>query len=272
MVKFCFFSFRESIMEDDETDDNFVVCLLCGTSKPIKSILLHVVRSKKCKQYYETHDELEKLRKRCHTANRLKKNRKRRLNYDPNAKSEENKRDYEQHKGQRTKSKRSKRDELLNQMDPAAFDPKNEIFQKFFQECHLGPIFPCICCKRCLSFRGVKTFQKKFHDTLIKHGNDKFIDLSDELKINGQLYICHCCHDNLTKTKMPNLCYKNGLDLSKVPKCLQISDVGNQLLAKHLIFLKIRKLPKTGMPSMNDRVRISSTEKIDWIFHRYLQF
>ena len=236
----------------EDIDD--VLCLHCGTSKPIKSILLHVVRSKKCKKYYETHNELDKLRERCHTANRAKKNNKRRLNYDPVAESERNKKNYEENRDQRITNKRARRNDVLEQMNPHAFDPKNKIFENFFKECQLGPIFPCLCCKRCLPLRGVQTFQQKFHETLIANQMDQYVDMQDFLKVNGKLYICFACHRNLSKKKMPNLCSRNGLELTPVPECLQISDVGNQLLAKHLIFIKFRRLPKTRMKSMNDRV------------------
>ena len=54
---------------------------------------------------------------------------------------------------------------------------------------------------------------------------------------------------------MPPLCFKNGLQLVEIPSFFKkIGDLGNQLLAKKLIFLKLRPLPKTGMKSMFDRV------------------
>ena len=125
---------------------------------------------------------------------------------------------------------------------------------KFYEEVQFGPIFPCVCCKRCLPKRGVKIFQEPFYNMLLEHKMDGNVDLSKCLMIDGNLHICHSCYSNLSKKKMPNLCFKNGLQLAPVPACLQISSLGNQLLAKHLIFLKIRPLPKTGMGKMNDRV------------------
>ena len=87
-----------------------------------------------------------------------------------------------------------------------------------------------------------------------------------KLKINGNRYICTTCYGYLsskkdvskggclkdvsegkfdqlrgTESHMPPLCYQNNLQLAYVPPCLErIGDVGNQLLAKDLIFIKLR--------------------------------
>ena len=40
---------------------------------------------------------------------------------------------------------------------------------------------------------------------------------------------------------MPPLCFQNNLQLAKVPTCLErIGVTGNQLLAKDLVFIKLR--------------------------------
>ena len=106
---------------------------------------------------------------------------------------------------------------------------------------------------RCLSLTGVKVLTEKFQLVLETSGLSSYIDLNG-IKLLGNYYICHSCHQNLSKKKMPTLCHKNRLQLAKVPKCLQISSLANQLLAKSLIFYKFRPLKKTGMAKMNDRV------------------
>ena len=179
-----------------------------------------------------------------------------RKNYNSEKRSEENKTYYQQNK----QMVRSKQHEYYEQNKVVVKSRNKDIHEskktlaKFYEEIQYGPIFPCICCKRCLPKRGVKIFQKTFYNILLDNKLDGNVDLSRCLMIDEKLHICHSCYTNLSKKKMPNLCYKNALQLAPVPVCLQISSLGNQLLAKHLIFLKIRPLPKTGMGKMNDRV------------------
>ena len=53
---------------------------------------------------------------------------------------------------------------------------------------------------------------------------------------------------------MPLMCFKNGLEFSPIPECLKLHDLESQMLALDLVFIKVRQLPKTNMPIMNDRV------------------
>ena len=54
---------------------------------------------------------------------------------------------------------------------------------------------------------------------------------------------------------MPPMCAKNSLESPNIPKCLRdLTNLEKQLIVKNLIFIKIRKLPKTRMSALNDRV------------------
>ena len=53
---------------------------------------------------------------------------------------------------------------------------------------------------------------------------------------------------------MPSTCFQNGLGLSEVPECLKLTDLENQLVAKNLVFIKIRPTPKSRYDIMNDRI------------------
>ena len=53
---------------------------------------------------------------------------------------------------------------------------------------------------------------------------------------------------------MPPLCSKNSLDYMETPDCLKLTNLEKQLIAKSLVFIKVRQLPKTRMDAMNDRV------------------
>ena len=235
-------------MDEQET------CAVCGKTLELSKILKHITKAKKCKKYPK--DKLQELREKSHAASRQKKNCKRKAQYDSNEKSQENKKYYQEKKARILGNLKEKRQEFKGEMS-ACFDPKSNIFKCFFQEIKEGPIYPCISCMRCLPKRTVKPFQEKFHQTLIDNNMECYVDTKDSLKINGKHYICSTCQVSLSKRVLPNLCFKNGLELSDVPKCLQTSSVGNQLLAKHLTFLKIRKLPKTRMGSNYDRVSIN---------------
>ena len=217
--------------------------------------MIHIGLIENCKTNYPKKD-LEKLQSDSNMRKLNKTKEIKKKNYNSEKRSEENKTYYQQNK----QIVRSKQHEYYEQNKVVVKSRNKDIHEskktlaKFYEEIQYGPIFPCICCKRCLPKRGVKIFQKTFYNILLDNKLDGNVDLSRCLMIDEKLHICHSCYANLSKKKMPNLCYKNGLQLAPVPVCLQISSLGNQLLAKHLIFLKIRPLPKTGMGKMNDRV------------------
>ena len=237
--------------------EEYTKCQICMKSFKNTSILRHIGHSENCRKEY-SEIELEKLRA---TANMRKLGQLKEIKkktYNSQKRSDENKRYHENNKKQILTRKqdyyKANKNEIRSKQHE--YHESKKTLAKFYEEIQLGPIFPCFCCKRCLPKRGVKTIQEQFHDFLKENKIDIYVDMNRNLMIDGNFHICHSCHSNLSKKKMPNLCFKNGLQLANVPDCLQISSLGNQLLAKHLIFLKIRSLPKTGMGKMNDRVSI----------------
>lgn len=245
-----------------------VKCYVCGKEKTGKTILLHITKSKGCQSNYPE-DKLQEHRDRSAAARKEKitlNNRKR--SYDSAAKSKENKNDYQKNKKRRlekdkvnyqrnkqTKIEKSKQRNKTVRIEEREcmrnFDEK--IYIKFFKECKQAPIFACVSCMRCFCPSGVMKLAKKFLNELQENKLTEYINLDDTLKMNGHYFICHTCYRSLKKKDLPNLCFRNGLELAKVPPCLQVGDLGNQLLAKHLVFIKIRHLPKTRMQSMYDR-------------------
>ena len=214
-----------------------IKCKKCKRRLKPETILRHIALKQDCKQHYSEHEEeLQKLKDMSKTRaqNKLQIKNRSRTKED---RSLENK-NYYQHNRQQI---------------VARYYNENCSKSKFFEEIQFGPIFPCVCCMRCLSLSGVKVLTDKFHSFLETCGLSSYIDLN-VIKLLDKYYICHSCHQNLSKKKMPNLCHKNRLQLAEVPKCLQISSLANQLLAKSLIFYKFRPLKKTGMAKMNDRV------------------
>ena len=54
----------------------------------------------------------------------------------------------------------------------------------------------------------------------------------------------------------------NGLFVENIPESLQLTDVENQLIAINLLFMKLKKLPKSRMGCMADRVvNVSLTDE-----------
>ena len=210
-----------------------IECQNCKQPFRPETILNHISKKRDCKKHYSVHvkdhqklQDMSKTRGHQRDKSRSKENR-----------SLQNKTYYQQN-----------RKPIL-----AKYHNETCSKSKFFEEIQYGPIFPCVCCMRCLSLSGVKVLTEKFQRFLEAFELDPYIDLNRR-KLLGNYYICHSCHQNLTKKKMPNLCHKNRLQLAEVPGCLQISSLANQLLAKSLIFYKFRPLRKTGMAKMNDRV------------------
>ena len=214
-------------------------CRKC--EKPFRSIRAHLAKKDSCKAFY-TEDQLEELINEYKRRHQASKNHSQIKHYDKQKKSEVNQKYYKDNSSQ------------VKQRINENYQLNEKSLSKFYEECKYGPIFPCICCKRCLSLRGVRTLKDPFLKFLQDNDIDTNIDLNNALRVNGNFHLCHTCHSNLSKKKMPNLCFMNELKLADIPECLQISSLGNQLLAKHLIFLKIRHLPKTGMEKNNDRV------------------
>ena len=214
------------------------VCFVC--KETFKQVLKHLGKSPICSAKYpvELLNEL-KIKSKDKTAD--KKRLKTKEGCDPSQKREKNKAHYQQ-----------KQSVLKNFMK--FFNPSAANYKNFFREIQYGPIFPCICCMKCFSDRGVKIMDSRFHERLTDAQMAHYIDTSDNLKINGDFHLCHTCHLKLSKKQMPKLCFQNGLKLSNVPECMQLSSLGNQLLAKYILFLKLREHKKSGYGILNDRV------------------
>ena len=53
---------------------------------------------------------------------------------------------------------------------------------------------------------------------------------------------------------LPAICFQNGLALSAVPQCLELTDLECQLIAKNLVFIKISPTPRSRYDVMNGRI------------------
>ena len=217
-----------------------------------KTILQHIAKKEECEEHYMKNlKELDKL-KELSKARTLMLNEQRDKTRSKEKISHKNAAYYKANNIS-LKKKSGEQYKRNKTIIAKKYHKESHSRKKFFEECQYGPIFPCVCCKRCLSLNGVKVFTEKFHQFLAEHKIDCYVDLS-VLKLLNSFYICHSCYQNLSKKKMPTICFKNNLQLAEVPPCLQISSLGNQLLAKSLLFIKVRYHPVSNVGTMNDRV------------------
>ena len=75
------------------------------------------------------------------------------------------------------------------------------------------------------------------------------LDFLREIGLDSQdtttsLILCHNCLKKIKKKEVPNIHFSNGLELDDVPDELKIADLEQQLIARTLIFLKVKKLPR----------------------------
>ena len=210
----------------------------------------------------EYHEDAPKQRNRKQTEyhkDAPKQRNRKQTEYHKDAPKERKRKQTEYHQNSPKEKKRKQsqyqQDQYVKKEIMQSFNPSAPNYKNFFKEIQFGPIFPCICCMRCFTDRGVKVIDKHFHKNLIDTRKLDCIDTSESLKINDKFHLCHTCHLKLSKGQMPKLCFQNGLKLSKIPDCMQISSLGNQLLAKYILFLKLREHKKSGFGILNDRVR-----------------
>ena len=125
--------------------------------------------------------------------------------------------------------------------------------RKFRREIIDGPNYNCFSCERGLFKSGVKhVLEKDIEDFLDKMCPKLAMSLG--LKGKRDIYLCHTCHKAIKSKKMPNINVGNGLALETIPDELKISDLEQQLIAKVLIFMKLKKLPTTRMRAVFDKI------------------
>ena len=92
----------------------------------------------------------------------------------------------------------------------------------------------------------VKLLAKADQEFLKEIGLESYENLSE-------LILCHTCKKWFGKKKIPRIHVSNGLQLDEIPDELKLTDLEQQLIARTLIFLKVKKLPKSGMKSNIDQ-------------------
>ena len=138
---------------------------------------------------------------------------------------------------------------------------------KFKKDTIDGPNFTCECCKRCLFIKSVKILKEVDIKRLVSKLNDNILEellfLSFDVE-NSDMILCHNCLKLIGQNKIPSISESNGLQLDEVPiELSRLSELEQQLIARALIFMKIKKLPTSRMKAFVDRVISVPLENFD---------
>ena len=119
-----------------------------------------------------------------------------------------------------------------------------------------GPNFVCFSCRRCHFKKSVRVIKSTNISDIMKNLESKFLQrIGLKKKIHrNDLTLCHNCLNLIRKGKLPKIHISNGLWLDKVPAELELKDLEQQLIARSLLFMKVKKLPTTRMKAMIDKV------------------
>ena len=142
----------------------------------------------------------------------------------------------------------------------------NDRILAFKRETINGPNFVCCSCIRSLFKPGVKILGKDDISKLRTSASSKIFKETGlwEFRYNDSIILCLNCHKLIKADKFPSMNVKNGLQLDKVPENLaSLKDLEQQLIAKLLIFMKIKRLPKFQMRAVIDRVISVPIESVD---------
>ena len=135
---------------------------------------------------------------------------------------------------------------------------REDRFKAFKRDIIEGPNYTCFSCNRDLFKQGVKQMKAKdIQDFIVKNKlNCDFVrEIGFEFFDSDAINLCHSCHLKISKGEIPNINIRNGLDLDEIPEELQVIDLEQQLFARSLIFMKVKRLPGySGMKAVTSKV------------------
>ena len=143
-------------------------------------------------------------------------------------------------------------------------DPEKRIL-KFKKDIKDGANYICKSCKRCLFKRSVKFLNEKDGETLQKNKIPwRFLMKTIKTTLTGailliknkRLVLCHTCWKYIQKGEMAPMSEANGLQLDPILKIndLRITDLERQTIARSLLYLTIKEMPKRKCNKMEGRV------------------
>ena len=126
---------------------------------------------------------------------------------------------------------------------------QSDRFNYFNEDIADGPRFVCFSCNRALFKKGIKFMKEEDISNLIeKLENDSLVEQTglESPEFLANPYLCHNCHTWIRKGKIPCIHVSNGLELDEITEELNLTPLEQQLIARNLIFLKVKKLPRSG--------------------------
>ena len=275
-------------MSTTNDDSEFETCK--GCSKKYKRLLTHISQKENCKEAYGS--EYEALKKEKNIAKKRNYNSKNRTKilekqanyYEKNSmeirsKVAKYKRE-NSHEIRRKHSEYNQKNSELIKVKQRQYNKikriwinlkqrkrttilkdsmtKKDRFVAFKQEIKDGPSFVCYSCDRALFQRGVSILQENDMIKLKEKAGESFlyekIFRDDDDYSNSQWIFCHSCLTYIKKKEVPKIHVSNGLQLDDIPDSLKLTELEQQLIAKDIVFMKIKKLPKSRMNAILDRV------------------
>ena len=251
-------------------------CKVCN--KEFKFLLKHLARSENCKEKYtqEDYDVLKsnssKIRarymKEYYSNNSVTiKERQAKFNQENREVIRKRQAQYDSEHSEETRTKQARynkenasliRKKLsVRRKQGRANQSSSDRILAFKKAVIEGPNFVCKSCKRKLFKQSVKILNKEEVENLIKPLNANLLKRLNinALTIQGKTIFCHTCLNHIKKKKLPNIHFSNGLQLDKVPPVLsRLSELGHQMISRSLVFMKFKRLPRSRMRAVTDRV------------------
>ena len=234
-----------------------VKCKNCKRS--FKLFLAHLKKVKSCQESYG--DEYERMVKQKveekseYLKNYKDKNKKQiqpqRANYRIRNKKSISQKHQEYESSNRNLLTQKKK--IHRQKKKMEMTSKHRILA-FRREIIDGPNFTCYSCNRRLFKGQVKILQTENISKLKATMEKKFLRRIGLQWRRKELIFCYNCLTLIKKSKIPRIHVSNGLWLDPVPDELLLKDLEQQLIARSLLFMKVKKLPTTRMKALKDKV------------------
>ena len=207
----------------------------CKSCKELfMSLIAHLNRNQKCQTNYGLEYGKMKI-----------SNEQRRKNYKLQNKgqiSQSNAAYFSQNKGEISKKRRKRYFE--NKKEKIKKKTSEQRIHDFKRQIIHGPNYTCFSCKRCLFKCGVQIFTPdKISKMIVKLEGTFLRQLGLHQYCGNKLMFCHNCLNMIRKNKLPKIHVSNGLQLDIVPPELQLTDLEQQLIARSLLFMMVKKLP-----------------------------
>ena len=247
-----------NIMANANPDmDRFSNCKVCNEQTTKTTILKHMNRKKTlinnvlktCKEH--DIEEFNSIKDSIFILRKAQKREYQRGQYQTNGeikRLKQNQYDLE-HREEKRQKQGDRREKQQNSTDLL------QRFIKFKQDIIDGPNFTCHSCNRQLFKKQVKFLnQEDMSNLKTKYKLQENFLLEVGLNVNFDIYLCHTCLRVIRLQRVPNINVRNGLQLDDVPEALDIKDLEQQLIARTLLFIKIKRLPTTRMKASIDNI------------------